>query len=258
VAGISAILITRDEEGNVADCLASLTFADEIVVVDSGSRDRTEEICRSDPRVRWYSEEWKGYGPQKNSALDKANGRWVFSIDADERVTPELAEEIGALDLDRVPVAGFRVCRRNHFGGRWVRHGGWYPDHVVRFWRREDGRFDGRSVHESVGVEGPVGTLRGELLHFTYRDTADFLERMDRYSTLWARESLRSGRRAGAVDLLLRPPFTFFRMFFLRAGFLDGALGFRLAVLYAKYTRTKYARLAELRGRRPSGARAGR
>ena len=244
--GLSAILITKNEEVNVADCLASLTFADEIIVVDSGSVDRTEEICRRDPRVRWYSEEWKGYGPQKNSALDKAEGPWIFSIDADERVTPELAEEVDALDLEVASVDAFRVCRRNFFGGKWVRHGGWYPDYLVRLWRKDSGRFDGRSVHEAVRVSGAVGTLDGELLHFTYRDTADFLERMNRYSALGAQEMSRSGRRATTADLLLRPPYTFFRMFFLQRGFLDGALGFRLAVLYAKYTFAKYAKLAEI------------
>lgn len=246
MTGISAILITRDEERNVADCLASLTFADQIIVVDSGSVDRTEEICRRDPRVRWYSEEWKGYGLQKNSALDKAEGRWIFSIDADERVTPELAKEVGALDFEGASVDAFRVCRRNFFGGKWVRHGGWYPDYVVRMWRRGKGSFDGRPVHESVTVAGPVGTLRGELLHFTYRDTADFLERMVRYSTLGAQEMARSGRRATTANLILRPSVTFFKMFFLKRGFLDGALGFRLAVLYSKYTFAKYAKLAEI------------
>jgi glycosyltransferase involved in cell wall biosynthesis len=255
VTGISAILITKDEERNVADCLASLTFADEIVVVDSGSVDRTEEICRRDPRVRWYSEEWKGYGPQKNSALDKAEGPWIFSIDADERVTPELAEEVGVLDLESVSVDAFRVCRRNFFGGIWVRHGGWYPDYLVRLWRKDSGQFDGRSVHEAVRVSGAVGTLDGQLLHFTYRDTADFLERMNRYSALGAQEMARLGRRATTADLLLRPPYTFFRMFFLQGGFLDGALGFRLAVLYARYTFAKYAKLEELQGKRGDDAK---
>jgi glycosyltransferase involved in cell wall biosynthesis len=245
---ISAILITKNEEGNVGDCLASLTFADEVIVVDSGSMDRTEELCRRDPRVRWFTEEWKGYGPQKNSALEKAAAPWVFSIDADERVTPELAGEIRALDLRHAPDDGFRVSRRNFFGGKWVRRGGWYPDYVLRLWRKDRGRFDNRVVHESVLVPGTVGTLSGELLHFTYRDTADFLDRMNRYSTLAAREMARAGKRCSSLDLLFRPAFTFFRMFVLKRGFLDGALGFRLAVLYAAYTFAKYAKLGEADG----------
>ena len=244
----SAILITKNEERNVAECIATLTFVDEVVVVDSGSTDRTEELCRRDPRVRWFAEEWKGYGPQKNSALEKTAAPWVFSIDADERVTPELAEEIQALDLRHAPEDGFRVSRRNFFGGKWVRAGGWYPDYVVRLWRKDRGRFDGRAVHESVHVAGPVGTLKGEILHFTYRDTADFLDRMNRYSTLAAREMARSGRRASSLDLLFRPAFTFFRMFVLKRGFLDGTLGFRLAILYAAYTFAKYAKLGETDG----------
>lgn len=243
--GISAILITKNEEENVGDCLASLVFADEIVVVDSGSTDRTEEICRRDPRVRWFSEEWKGFGRQKNSALDKAAGPWIFCIDADERVTEELAREVGALDLPAVPVDGYRVPRRSHFGGTWVRHGGWYPDYTVRLWRKGRGRFNDRRVHEVVQLAGAAGTLRGDLLHFTYRDTADFLERMDRYASLGAAEMRKEGKRATVIDLALRPPFTFFKMYLLRRGFLDGSLGFRLALLYARYTRAKYAKLRD-------------
>lgn len=240
---ISALIITKDEEMRIADCLASLSFAEEIVVVDSGSRDRTEEICRRDPRVRWFSEPWKGFGPQKNSALEKARNDWVFSIDADERVTPELAAEIGSLD----PAAadGFRVPRRSFFGKRCVRHGGWYPDYTIRLWRRGAGRFVDRSVHEVVRLQGIVGTLRGDLHHYTYRDTEDFLRRMNRYSTLGAGELRKKGARATMFDLVFRPPFTFFRMYVLRRGFLDGGLGFRLAVLYAMYTFSKYSKLRD-------------
>ena len=242
---ISALIITKDEERQIADCLASLVFADEIVVVDSGSSDRTEEICRRDPRVRWFREPWQGFGPQKNSALEKARNEWVFSVDADERVTPELAAEIASLDRAAANADGFRVPRRSFFGTRCVRHGGWYPDYTIRLWRRGAGRFVDRSVHEVVRVQGEVGTLRGDLLHYTYRDTEDFLRRMNRYSTLAAGELRRQGARATMFDLALRPPFTFFRMFVLRAGFLDGGLGFRLAVLYAMYTFSKYSKLRD-------------
>lgn len=249
MTGVSAILITRDEEKNVAECIASIVFADEIVVVDSGSTDRTEEICRRDPRVRWYVEEWKGYGPQKNSALAKARGPWIFSIDADERASEALAREVGALDLASVPVSGYRVPRRSYFGRTWVRHGGWYPDYTIRLWRKDRGRFNDRQVHESVRLTGPAGTLRGDLIHFTYRDTADFLERMERYATLGAEELRKQGVRGTLLDLLLRPPFTFFRMYVLKRGFLDGALGLRLALLYSRYTYAKYAKLKGADGR---------
>jgi glycosyltransferase involved in cell wall biosynthesis len=254
---VSAILITKNEERNVEACLASLGFAEEIVVVDSGSTDGTEALCRRDPRVRWHLEEWKGFGAQKNSALEKANGPWVFSIDADERVTPELTEEISRLDPGDAPYAGYRVPRRSFFGKRWVRHGGWYPDYTIRLWRKGSGRFDDRSVHEAVRVAGPVGTLRGDLLHYTYTDTSDFVERMNRYSSLGAEELLRQGKRATALDLLVRPPFTFFKMFVLRGGCLDGVLGLRLAVLYAMYTFAKYAKAWESGGDPLRGERAG-
>jgi len=248
VKGVSAILITRNEERNVADCLASLVFADEIIVVDSGSTDGTQEICRRDPRVRWHTEEWKGFGRQKNSALEKAAGPWIFSIDADERVSDELAREVAGLDPPSLSVDGFRIPRRSYFGDTWVRHGGWYPDYVIRLWRKDRGRFNDRTVHESVRLPGPVGTLRGDLVHFTYRDTADFLERMSRYAALGAEELRREGVRGTLADLWFRPPFTFVKMYVLKRGFLDGALGFRLALLYARYTYAKYAKLRALHG----------
>jgi glycosyltransferase involved in cell wall biosynthesis len=248
VKGLSAILITRNEERNVEACLASLGFAEEIVVVDSGSTDGTEALCRKDPRVRWHSEDWKGFGRQKNRAVEKAAGPWIFSIDADERATPELADEISRMDLERSPEAGYRVPRRSFFGGRWVRHGGWYPDYTIRLWRKDAGRFEERPVHEAVRVSGPVGTLRGDLLHYTYRDTADFVARMNRYSSLGAEELARRGKRVSAFDFLLRPPFTFFKMFVLKRGFLDGKLGLRLAVLYSMYTFVKYVKAWEAGG----------
>lgn len=242
---ISAIIITRNEERNIGECLASIPFVDEVIVVDSGSLDGTEAICRGDSRVRWFSEPWKGFGPQKNSALDKAGNDWILSIDADERVSPELAGEIAALPLAGPGPDAYRIPRRSFFGKRWVRHGGWYPDHTIRLWRRGAGRFVDRSVHEVVKVDGAVGTLRSDLLHHTYMDTADFVERMNRYSTLGAVELRKKGARGSRFDLLFRPPFTFFRMYVLRRGFLDGALGFRLAVLYAMYTFLKYAKLRD-------------
>lgn len=242
---ISAVLITKNEERHVAECLASLSFADEVVVVDSGSTDGTEAICRRDPRVRWHVEPWMGFGPQKNSAVDKALGPWIFSIDADERVTPALAEEIAALSPGDGGPAGYRVPRRSFFGKTWVRRGGWYPDYTIRLFRKDAGRFVDRAVHETVRLAGPAGTLSGDLLHYTYRDTEDFLERMNRYSTTGAKELRREGRRARPWDLLVRPPWTFFRMYVLKRGFLDGATGFRLAVLYAMYTFAKYAKLGE-------------
>jgi glycosyltransferase involved in cell wall biosynthesis len=245
---ISALVITRNEERNIADCLASLAFADEIIIVDSGSTDRTEEICSRDSRVRWFSEPWKGFGRQKNSALDKAGNDWVFSIDADERVSTGLAAEIDALKRSDPGGDAYRIPRKSFFGERWVRHGGWYPDYTIRLWRRGAGRFVDRSVHEVVRVEGKVGTFRGDLLHYTYRDTADFVERMNRYSTLGAGELRKNRVRCTLPDLLFRPPFTFFRMYILRRGFLDGALGFRLAVLYAMYTFLKYAKLRDADG----------
>jgi glycosyltransferase involved in cell wall biosynthesis len=242
---ISAIVITFNEEKNIGACLASISFADEIVVVDSGSTDRTEEICREDPRVRWNSEEWKGFGRQKNSALDKANGPWIFSIDADERVTPDLAGEIARIDPDASPHCGYRVPRKSFFGGEWVRHCGWYPDETVRLFRKEGCRFEEREVHEAVRCDGPVGRLKGTLLHYTYRDTSDYVTRMNRYSSLAALELRKEGRRASGVDLAIHPLFAFFKTYVLKRGFLDGMLGLKVSVLYSFYTFYKYVKAWE-------------
>lgn len=257
MADVSVIVITKNEEANVGRCLASLPFAAEIVVVDSGSADRTEEICRADPRVRWFREDWKGFGPQKNLALDRAKGPWIFSIDADEAATPELAREVaGIAALDGGAADGYLVSRRSYFGRKWIRHGGWYPDRTVRLWRKDAGRFNERSVHESVQVAGTVATLAHDLLHYTYRDIEDYLQRMNRYSSLGAQEMRKAGRKAAIADLLFRPPFTFLKMLVLKRGFLDGAAGFRLAALYAMYTFAKYAKLAEIREREAEGEEA--
>jgi (heptosyl)LPS beta-1,4-glucosyltransferase len=252
---ISAIVITRDEEEDIGGCLASLGFADEIVVVDSGSTDRTAEICLGDRRVRFYVEEWKGYGRQKNSALEKALGLWVFSIDADERVTAELAAEISSLDLSSAREDGFRVARRSFFGGKWVRRCGWYPDYTVRLFRKDRCRFEEREVHEAVRCAGSVGTLSGELLHYTYRDVSDYVSRMNRYSSLASRQMRAEGRTVTAADLVLRPLYAFLRTFVLRRGFLDGWLGLKISVLQGFYTFLKYAKLEEGEGRR--GGEAG-
>lgn len=243
--GISAVVITLNEERNIGECLDSLSFAGEIVVVDSGSTDRTEEICRGRRGVRFFREAWKGYGRQKNSALEKAVHPWVFSIDADERATAELAGEISSLDLSSAREDGFRVARRSFFGGAWVRHCGWYPDYTIRLFRKDRCRFEEREVHEAVRCAGAVGTLSGDLLHYTYRDTSDYVSRMNRYSTLASRQMRREGRTATAADLALRPPFAFFRTFVLRRGFLDGRLGLKVSVLQGFYTFYKYAKAWE-------------
>ena len=241
---ISVTVITRNEAGNIGDCIRSVQWADEIIVVDQFSSDGTPDITAS-LGAKVFEEPWKGFAGQKNSALEKAAGEWVLSLDADERVPFALREEIETAINDKGAPNGFFIARRNHFAGKWIRYGGWYPDYCLRLFRREAGGFEERAVHERVVVEGPVGYLKNPLDHFTYRSAADFVLRMERYSRLAASEMQEGKRRFLLGSLLLRPPFTFLSMYVLRLGFLDGMKGLFLASSYAYYTFLKYYRFGE-------------
>ncbi len=246
---LSAVVITLDEEERLRGCLESVAWADEIVVVDAESRDKTVQIAR-EFTDRVLVRPWPGFAAQKNFALAQATGDWLLSLDADEEVSPALREEIQAL-LAGAPVhAGYAVPRRNVFLGQWMRHGGLYPDWQLRLFRRGRGRFVERDVHEAVRVDGSVGRLRGHLVHRSYAGVGDFVERANRYATLAARERLRAGRRPGTAALLLRPLGRFLSMYVLRAGFLDGRKGLLLAALYAYYVFVRTAKAWE--GRPPT------
>jgi glycosyltransferase involved in cell wall biosynthesis len=243
---VSVAVITLNEEERVRGCLESALWADEIVVVDAGSSDKTAAIAR-EFTDRVLCRTWTGYGPQKNFALDQCRGDWVLSLDADERVSEPLRHEIQAT-LGREPAeAGFLVPRRNIFQGRWIRHGGLYPDYQLRLFRRGQGRFREPAVHEAVTVEGPKGRLRGALVHESYRGVADFVARTNRYSDLAAAELAGTGRGGSLVDLLLRPLWRFISMYLLRAGFLDGWRGLVLATLYAHYVFVRAVKVREIR-----------
>ncbi len=246
---ISVAIITKDEEMNIRPCLESVKWADEIVVVDNGSSDKTREICQ-EYGARVYLEEWKGFSRQKNSAIDKTRNEWVFSLDADERISPALQQEIFKIMAEGPAQDGYYLARKNFFLGRWIRHCGWYPDFNLRLFRKSRGRFLEREVHERIEVTGKLGYLEHPLEHLTYRSLSDFLNRMDRYSTLAAREMVKEGRPSRFYDALLRPAFTFIQMFFFRAGFLEGYLGFLLSALYSIYTFVKYSKLKEFRQER--------
>jgi glycosyltransferase involved in cell wall biosynthesis len=243
---VTVAIITKDEEGNIRDCLESVKWADEIVVVDNGSTDRTLSICQ-EYGARIFQEEWKGYSGQKNSAIEKAGNEWVLNLDADERVSPELRQEMQKGLEENQGVDGYWIPRKNFFLGRWIRYGGWYPDLNLRLFRKSRGRFGERAVHERLKLEGKALTLTHPLIHETYRSLSDFLRRMDRYSSLAAGEMLREGRKFRLIDPVLRPPFTFLQMYVLHAGFLEGYFGFVLSVLYSYYTFAKYIKLRELK-----------
>jgi len=246
---LAVCVITLDEEDRIGECLDAVTWADELIVVDSGSADRTAAIARA-KGARVVVREWPGYAAQKNFALEQASSDWVLSIDADERVTPELAAEIrGLLAAPPEGIAGCSVPRRTWYLGRWIRHGGWYPDRKVRLVRRGRGRWEGSLVHERLVAEGPTRELHGDLLHYTYRDIADHLRRIDRFTTEAAQALAAAGRRSGLLGMLVHPPAKFLKMYLLRAGFLDGAPGFVVAVLGGYYVFLKYAKLWELQRR---------
>jgi glycosyltransferase involved in cell wall biosynthesis len=213
-------------------------------VVDAESQDKTATIAR-ELTDHVVVRPWPGYAAQKNFAVGLARGTWILSLDADETVSPALRAEIEALVKDAGARDGYEVPRRNIFWGRWIRHGGLYPDWQLRLFRRGRGRFGERAVHESVRVEGAVGRLAGHLEHRSYRDVADFLARADRYSTLAAEDWIAQGRRVRAADFVLRPLGRFLGMYVVGRGFLDGWRGFLLAALYAYYVLIRSAKVWE-------------
>ncbi|MBI3879875.1 MAG: glycosyltransferase family 2 protein [Verrucomicrobia bacterium] len=239
---ISFCLITLNEEQNLPRCLRSVRdLADEIVVVDSGSTDATVPTAqRFGARV--VARDWLGYVNQKNFALSLATNDWVFSIDADEELSPELQAEVAALKKNGLPenVAGFSMPRCVLYDGRWIRHGDWYPDRLVRLFRRDRATFAGGKVHERLELDGPVRELRGELFHYSFRDATDHWARCEKYARLWAETQHEAGRRAGPLAPPLHALFRWFRGYVLRRGYLDGEQGRRIARMNAREVALKY------------------
>ena len=242
---VTATVITFNEAANIQAALESLSWADEIIVVDSESTDDTAAIARrfTDHVI---VRPWPGYIAQKNFAAEQARHEWIFSLDADERVTPALAGEITAILSSGPQAAGYRVPRVTFHLGRWMRSTDWYPDYQLRFYDRRLARWSGRYVHESVKADGAVQDLRGELQHYAYRDLAHHFQTMDRYTTLAARQMFEEGRRAGLFDLMVHPPAAFFRNYILRGGFKDGTPGLIVSAMNARYVGLKFAKLWEL------------
>jgi glycosyltransferase involved in cell wall biosynthesis len=235
---LSAIVITRNEAANIGDCLDSVAFCDERIVVDSGSSDATVAIAKG-KGARVEVRPWPGFGPQKNYALSLATGTWVLSIDADERVTPQLAAAIKQAVADAA-ADGFELPRRSTFCGREMRHSGWYPDYVLRLFRRGKARFDDAPVHERVRCDGTVKRLDQALIHHPVLRLEDALSRMDRYSTAGAGTLVASGRKVSFFAGIGHGFFAFLRTYVLRGGFLDGAEGFLLAVANAEGSYYRY------------------
>jgi glycosyltransferase involved in cell wall biosynthesis len=241
VPGITAIVITLNEAAHIDACLDAVAFADERIVVDSGSTDGTPDLARA-KGARVEVRGWPGYAAQKNAAAELASHDWVLSVDADERVTPALAAEIR--DTLNAPAhAGYRMPRVTFHLGRWIRTTDWYPDFQLRLYDRRRGRWTPRRVHESVTVEGTPGVLGGELQHYAYRDIEHHLDTINRYTTLAAEQLQEAGRRAGLGDLVLHPPAAFFRNYILRRGIADGVPGFIISAMNTHYVFLKFAKL---------------
>ncbi len=239
---VSVTIITKDEAANIEACLASVTWADEVLVVDCGSSDRTVEIAKAHG-ARVIVRDWPGYGAQKNFAAGQAANDWILSVDADERVSPDLAAEIRSTLARDVTVAGFRIPRVTWHLGRWIRTTDWYPDYQLRLYDRRRARWKEHRVHESVSASGSVGQLHHDLQHYAYRDITHHHQTMDRYTTLAAEEMYARGRRAGFIDLALHPPAAFVRNYILRRGFTDGMPGLIISTMNAHYVFLKFAKL---------------
>jgi glycosyltransferase involved in cell wall biosynthesis len=248
VPPLSVTIITLNEAEHIAAAIDSVRWADEIVVVDAGSTDRTVEIARS-AGVRVESRGWPGYAEQKNAAAALASHDWILSLDADERISPALADEVRALMRSGPDVNGYRMPRVTFHLGRWVRTTDFYPDYQTRLYHRQHARWRGLLVHESVEVDGRRGQLQHEIQHHSFRDLADQIDRLNAYSTLSARQMHDAGRRARAWHLLIHPPAAFLRNYLLRRGFMDGTAGLIISLVNSYGVLLKFAKLWELQRR---------
>ncbi|MGB2867158.1 MAG: glycosyltransferase family 2 protein [Bacteroidota bacterium] len=243
---LSAVVITKNEERNIRECLSTLDWVDEIIVVDGGSTDRTVSLAKKSTK-KVYVRPWKGYGSAKNYAQSKAKGEWILWLDADERVTSDLREEIeGTLKSSTAEVSGFDMPRKAFFLGKWIKHCGWYPGRVTRLFRRSSGKFTEDRVHERLLIQGKTLSLREDLLHYTDPNLFHYFDKFNRYTSFAAEDLQNQGRRFSYATLLLNPFWVFVKMYILKRGFLDGIQGFILCVLSSCYVFTKYAKLWEI------------
>ena len=242
---ISAIIITLNEEDRIGETVSSVQFCDEVIVVDSGSQDRTREVAAAEG-ARVILREWADYADQKNFAAGCARNDWVLSVDADERPSERLKAEIlhwqreGTVD----GCAAYSMPRLAEYLGRWIRHSGWYPDRKIRLYDRRRAHWEGEFVHEGVAVEGPVGRFGGDLLHFPYRSLDDHYRRIERYTALAAQAAASRGRRFSPLRTALGPPAFFLKSFLLQGGFLDGWRGLRIAYMGARYVYLREVRIS--------------
>jgi glycosyltransferase involved in cell wall biosynthesis len=243
---LSIAIITKNEEDNIRSCLQSVSFAKQIVVVDSGSTDKTLELA-AEFGCEIYSEGWHGFGFQKQLAIEKCRLPWILVLDADERIPPDTADIIKKIVINSdVKETGFSFPRKNYFQGRWIKHAGWWPDRIVRLFRKGAGKMSEAVVHESVEVEGDIGALDVVIEHYTESRLNKIIQKIDRYSTLGAETAFKEGKNCTTGGAFLRAFFTFVQDYFFRLGVLDGMPGLTLAVTDSVNKFFKYAKLNEL------------
>lgn len=240
---LSVTILTRNSEAVIGRCLESVDWADEIIVVDSGSTDRTLDICREHGAKVHSSAVWPGFGPQKNRALELATGTWVFSLDSDEWITPPLKAEIERSIASPGETVAYMMPRSSTFCGRAMRHSGWWPDYVVRLFRRDVARFSDDLVHERLIVNGPVGRLGSPLMHEAIPDLEAMMDKANRYSTASAAMRQRDGKRGSLLAAIVHGAWTFLRTYVFQLGFLDGREGFMLAIANAEGSYYRYLKL---------------
>lgn len=246
---LTAIIITKNEAYHIERCLQSINWVDQIIVLDSGSMDETVSICQR-YTAHVYQTDWPGFGPQKQRALNLATNDWIFSIDADEVVSPELRQEMQQA-MREDSVAGFEIPRLSSYCGKQIRHAGWWPDYVLRLFRRDLGRFTENIVHERVLVDGSIGRLHSPLLHEAFVDLNEVLDKVNSYSALGAQQLHQKGVRSSLFKAVYKALWTFIRTYWLKAAFLDGEQGFMLAVSNAEGAYYKYLKLYELQQKNP-------
>jgi glycosyltransferase involved in cell wall biosynthesis len=249
---VSAVVITYNEEHNISDCLEALKWVGEIVIVDANSQDRTIDLCRKFTD-KIHRRSWPGFGPQKNFGIDQAISDWILIVDADERITPALRDEIRGIIMQHGKNVGYHIPRRNFYYGKWTRWGGLYPDYQLRLFKKGAGRYNDVAVHENLMLNGPTGYLKNPRDNITKRRLSDHMKKFMLYTTLAAGEKAKRTRKATYLDLAFNHEATFIKSYCIRQGFRDGIHGFILSVLAGMYTFVKYAKLWEMqmvKGRR--------
>ncbi len=242
---VSVAIITKNEDRNIAECLRSVEFADQVVIVDSGSTDDTVRIA-TETGCDVFSEDWKGFGAQKQSAIDKCRNSWVLVLDADERIPQETAGAIMEICRSESNRAGYSFPRKNFFQGRWIKHMGWWPDRITRLFKKGTGRMSENLVHEALIVDGPVEDLDCPIEHYTESSLSKILLKINQYSTLGAEQEFAKGRRSSVWEAAIRAEWVFFQNYVLRLGFLDGPQGLTLSITDAINKFSKYAKLSAM------------